>query len=196
MCHAGPEIAQLLGTTVSSNDKAECKKKCEAKKLGNRPVDEACSKDWQCQSQMCGFTQAGAHETKCCPEGKRLRTYAGRDYCTPFSDGDACWSDAQCKSRYCPGNGSGTQKGTCVTRRSKGAGVACVSNGECKSNACGRQTAASGTKTTCCAHGIKHYMGYDYCKRMSGGSVCWLDSMCTSDSCSGNRYGLRKGKCD
>ena len=63
VCHAGPEIAEVLGTTVSAADKAKCKASCEAKKLGNRPVDEACSKDWQCQSQMCGFTQAGAHET-------------------------------------------------------------------------------------------------------------------------------------
>ena len=197
VCHAGPEIAQLLGTTVSSNDKAECKKKCEAQGIYNRYGGETCSKDAQCVEDKCGFTQAGDNVQKCCPSGQTtLKTYALRDYCTPFPNGAKCWSDTQCASKYCPGNGSGFQKGTCVTRWSKKTGNACVSNAECKSRACGRQTAKDYEKTTCCAHGKMNYAGYDYCKRMSRGSVCWLDSMCASDSCSGNWYGARKGKCD
>ena len=202
VCHAGPEIAELLGTTVSDADRAECKASCEAKKLGNRPPGDACSKDWQCQSQMCGFTQAGAHETKCCSEGEHLTMYAGRDYCTPFSDGDACWSDAQCESEYCPGNGNGFQKGTCVTRFSKKPGEPCVANDECKRlqrtnrlSACGRATAAPGAKTQCCEQGKTTYAGFDYCKKMPDGAECWSNDMCESEYCKGNLGGLQRGKC-
>jgi len=199
VCHAGPEIAQVLGTTVSAADKAECKKKCEAQGIYNRHGGETCTLDAQCQEDKCGFLRADDNDQKCCPPGQTTLKTGGatlRDYCTPIPDGAKCVADDHCKSGYCKGNLYGAKTGTCVRRYSKKTRDACDSNDECISKACGRQTAKGGEKTTCCAHGIKHYMGYDYCKRMSRGSVCWLDSMCASDSCSGNLYGAQKGKCD
>ena len=195
VCHAGPEIAQLLGTTVSAADKAKCRKKCEAQDIGNRFSGETCSKDGQCVQDKCGFTQAGDDAAKCCPKGQTtLKKYGTRDYCTPFPDGAKCWSDEQCKSGYCPGNGSGVQKGTCVKKHSKKKGDACVSNAECISKACGRTTAASGAKTQCCEHGYTTFGGYDYCTKMPDGAVCWSDAMC-SGVCKGNHGGLARGKC-
>ena len=68
--HAGLEIAQLLGTTVSAADKAECKKKCEAQGIYNRHGGETCTLDAQCQEDKCGFLETGDNDQKCCPRDK------------------------------------------------------------------------------------------------------------------------------
>lgn len=77
----------------------------------------------------------------------------------------------------------------------KPAGESCSSNADCSNDSCGRPN-ADDAPLQCCASGITNYGGYDYCKSMSSGTVCWSDSMCASGNCAGNMSGLQRGRCD
>lgn len=108
-------------------------------------------------------------------------------------DGSTCWSDAQCKTDYCRGNGGGTKKGTCGKLD---VGKKCDIDANCKNDACGRKTAADGVQKKCCVSGkVGRYNGKDYCLGMPDGSTCWSDAQCASDYCKGNLSGLQRGKC-
>ena len=81
-------------------------------------------------------------------------------------------------------------------RKNLPVGAICSSNSDCKNKACGRQTAADDTKLICCpSANTDLYAFHDYCTGMPNGSVCWSDAMCASGNCSGNVFGLYKGKC-
>ena len=172
VCHAGPEIAQLLGTTVSAADKAECKKKCEAQGIYNRHGGETCTLDAQCQEDKCGFLRADDNDQKCCPPGQTtLRTGGAtlRDYCTPMPDGAKCVADSHCKSGLCKGVVIGIRDGTC-TRLKKG-GETCSANAQCQEGKCGFVKVEDNVQK-CCPPGrttLKTFSGRDYCTPMRSG---------------------------
>ncbi|MEM7426106.1 MAG: hypothetical protein AAF441_08420 [Pseudomonadota bacterium] len=75
-------------------------------------------------------------------------------------------------------------------------GARCNVDKDCTNGACARATAAKNTAKRCCVSSqTTRFAGFDYCKQMSKGSVCWSDAMCASGNCKGNRSGLRRGKC-
>ena len=154
------------------------------------PNGAGCGSGSDCQSNTCGYPQAGAGSKVCCGSGGGL--YAGNNYCYRMADGSACWSDAMCAGGHCSGNLSGLQKGTCRTPLPNGAG--CGSGSDCRSNSCGYPQAGAGSKV-CCGSGGGLYAGNYYCYSMGNGSSCWSDAMCSSGYCSGNMNGLRKGNC-
>ena len=186
VCHAGPEIAQLLGTTVSAADKAECKKKCEAQGIYNRHGGETCTLDAQCQEDKCGFLRADDNDQKCCPPGQTtLRTGGAtlRDYCTPMPDGAKCVADSHCKSGLCKGVVIGIRDGTC-TRLKKG-GETCSANAECQEGKCGFVKVEDNVQK-CCPPGrttLKTYAGRDYCTPMRSGETCKSDAQCERGKC-------------
>jgi hypothetical protein len=187
VCHAGPEIAQVLGTTVSAADKAKCKKKCEAQGIYNRHGGETCTLDAQCQEGKCGFLRADDNDQKCCPPGQTTLKTGGvpvpRDYCTPIPDGAKCVADAHCKSGLCKGNWRGTKKGTC-TRLKKG-GETCSANAECQEGKCGFVKVEDNVQK-CCPPGrttLKTYAGRDYCTPMRSGETCKSDAQCERGKC-------------
>lgn len=199
VCHAGPEIAQLLGTTVSAADKAECKKKCEAQGIYNRHGGETCTLDAQCQEDKCGFLRADDNDQKCCPPGQTTLKTGGvpvpRDYCTPIPDGAKCVADAHCKSGLCKGNWHGTKKGTC-TRLKKG-GETCSANAQCQEGKCGFVKVEDNVQK-CCPPGrttLKTFGIRDYCTPMRSGETCKSDAQCKSGHCAGNCWGTCNGKC-
>ena len=158
-------------------------------------VGEPCSANIECENNACGRpTAADGAGLECCSSGA-TGTYAGYDYCKEMPEGATCWSDVMCKSGLCKGNSGGLKKGTCSST-SKAVGEPCNSNTECENNACGRPTAASGATLECCSSGATGtYAGYDYCKEMPTGSVCWSDAQCALGNCKGNAYGLQRGTC-
>jgi hypothetical protein len=160
---------------------------------GKVATDGKCSSNSDCTNGACGRkTAADGAELICCPSGK-TDLYDGYDYCTGMPDGSTCWSDAMCANGYCRDNAGGLKKGTCGKVATDGK---CSSNSDCTNGACGRKTAADGAELICCPSGKTDlYGGFDYCTQMPKGSTCWSDAMCASGSCSGNRYGLRKGTC-
>ena len=158
------------------------------------PVGFRCRKDGECQNGACGRrTAADNASLVCCASGQNT-LFGGFDYCKGMPDGSVCWSDAMCATGYCRGNNGGTRKGVCGKLNNK---VRCGKSADCKSGACGRASAQNGTQTVCCSSGRNMtYWGYTYCKRMSKGTVCWTDSMCSSGNCRGNGWGTRRGRCD
>jgi len=186
ICEAGAtKLAQMVCSTLNISGDLAPKK----------DVSQACDWDSDCKNSACGY-KTGAKDAQkvCCPSGT-ARAYGGYDYCTKMSDGDVCWSDAQCASGICSGNSGGLGRGTC-SRSTRSEGEACESNAECTNRACGRPTAADGaTKVCCTSNAITTYGGYDYCMKMPRGATCWSDYMCASEYCGGNLSGLRKGTC-
>lgn len=76
------------------------------------------------------------------------------------------------------------------------AGEICESNSNCILKACGRDTVESNALKICCPSGkVTNYLGYDYCTGMKKGDKCFTNSMCKSNNCSGNLFGLRTGNC-
>lgn len=151
------------------------------------PTGATCTSNSDCENDACGRqTAATGAPLICCPSGG-LDLYDFLDYCTEMPNGSVCLSDAMCASNNCINN-------TCSDLYPVGA--TCTSNSDCQNDACGRQTAADGAQLICCPSGqIVTYAFFDYCTEMPSGSVCWLDSMCSSDDCSGNVGGLEKGTC-
>jgi len=188
VCKAGPEIAGVLGTHVSDADRDKCTQSCEHMEMFNRPMGEKCTMDKHCQSDACGYPEAGASSQICCSEKS---IYAGNDYCIPIPDGKKCWSDAQCASGYCKGNEGGLQKGTCFKKLDDGHG--CTMDNDCNSNACGYPEAGASSQVCCSRKSI--YAGNDYCVPIPNGKKCWSDAQCASDNCKGNLYGAQKGVC-
>jgi hypothetical protein len=70
----------------------------------------------------------------------------------------------------------------------------CQKDSDC-SNGCGRRTADEFEPLICCYNGTVNNLGYDYCKNLPNGSVCYLDEMCSSGYCAGNLDGFTKGVC-
>jgi hypothetical protein len=68
-------------------------------------------------------------------------------------------------------------------------------NSDCSNNSCGRLTADDFEPLVCCPGEIINYAGFDYCKNMPNGSVCFIDKMCANNNCTNNWYGLKKGLC-
>ena len=194
VCHAGPEIAQLLGTTVSAADKAECKKKCEAQGIYNRHGGETCTLDAQCQEDKCGFLRADDNDQKCCPPGQTTLKTGGltlRDYCTPMPDGAKCVADDHCKSGLCKGVVIGIRDGTCT--RLKKAGETCTLDEQCQEDKCGF-VRADDNDQKCCPPGQTTLKTggltlRDYCTPMPDGAKCVADDHCKSGS------DCRSGKC-
>jgi hypothetical protein len=71
----------------------------------------------------------------------------------------------------------------------------CTKDSDC-SNGCGRRTADDYEPLICCYNGTVNNFGYDYCKNLPNGSVCFLNEMCASGYCSGNLGGFTKGVCN
>jgi hypothetical protein len=72
----------------------------------------------------------------------------------------------------------------------------CKYDMQCEAGACGRATAADGATTVCCSGEKSTYAGFDYCKNMPNGAVCWSDAQCAGNYCKDNLGGLKKGKCE
>jgi hypothetical protein len=164
-------------------------------KCGKGIVNDSCGINNDCKNGACGrATAADGAELTCCKSGK-TQMFGGFDYCTDMPDGSVCWSDAMCQSGLCDGNGGGTSKGVCKSR--KKVNENCDSNSDCSNNSCARATAADNAAKVCCPNGGEShtYAGFDYCTNMPNGSSCWSDSMCSSGSCSGNWGGLKRGTC-
>lgn len=159
----------------------------------NIDVSHACRKDCDCKNQACGReTAADGAPLVCCPSGATTN-YAFFDYCKGMPDDAVCWSNAMCESGYCRDNGGGTRKGKCGKGK---VADQCGVNKDCANGACGRATAADGTKLTCCPSGkVSSYGGFDYCTDMPDESVCWSNAQCASGFCRDNGGGFRKGKC-
>lgn len=71
----------------------------------------------------------------------------------------------------------------------------CSKNSDCPNNSCGRLTADDFEPLVCCPGETINYAGFDYCKNMPNGSVCFIDKMCANNNCANNWYGLKKGLC-
>ena len=161
---------------------------------GKGDVGNQCGINSDCKNGACGRqTAADGAPLGCCKSGKTTM-YGGFDYCADMPDGSVCWADSMCQSGTCEGNAGGFQKGVC--KKKSDVNQSCSSNGDCKNGACARGTADDNAQKICCSSGqFDTYGGYDYCKGMSSGSVCWSDAMCSSGNCSGNWGGLKKGHC-
>jgi hypothetical protein len=161
------------------------------------PDGAVCIEDTQCTGGTCRGNSTGFARGLCTGSKKA---------------GEACDWDSDCSGKACGRvyQPDGNPKLVCCadgqTQHVWGGkswctgqpvGARCSYDDNCANGACGRETAADGAVTTCCSSGeITTYGGYDYCKNMSPGSVCWSDAMCASNYCRGNASGFQKGVCD
>ena len=75
-------------------------------------------------------------------------------------------------------------------------GDRCTVDKQCKSGACGRESAGGNAPKVCCHSGkVTRSWGYDYCTDMPKGTRCYTDGMCASGDCDGNWIGLCPCKC-
>lgn len=155
---------------------------------------DICKSAKSCENDACGRSTADDGAVLvCCPSGA-TSYYGFHHYCTGMAVGATCWSDNQCQTGFCQGNSGGLQKGKCQSTSKKN-GESCTENRECKGKACGKLSADPTHPLLCCADGLSTYAGYDYCKNLPVGAMCWSDAMCVTGYCKGNLSGLKRGLC-
>src|SRR5579872_5620761 len=162
-------------------------------KCGKGNIGDDCGINNDCKNGACGRETADGNAPLTCCKSGDTTMFGGFDYCTNMPDESTCWSNAMCAGGYCRDNGGGTRKGKC----GKGnVGNECGINSDCKNNACGRESADTGTPLTCCKSGdTTMFGGFDYCTNMPDENVCWSNAMCASGYCRDNGGGTRKGLC-
>jgi len=194
-------ISTLVGNLI---DKGVCQSKTD-KEVGDfcdyRSGIEGHGNDG-CQ-YGCGYESnspnyENSHNPVCCKKGQSIITYNAIDYCGPFDDGQNCSVDKMCKSGHCLGCGDLACSKDSVCGKLKKMNENCQFDNDCENNVCARGTADDDAKLICCPYaqsiGSDTYGGYDYCKRMKDGDICWSNSMCESGTCEGGSI-FGKGKC-
>jgi hypothetical protein len=144
-------------------------------------------------------------EKTTCMEKARLKQAAFDVICTaqprgtPYAVVRECMNEnliiANQTIQLCTGTYNDACNLHCLTSGSS-SDTYCTKDSDC-SNGCGRRTGDNFEPLICCPSGTVNNLanGYDYCKNLPNGSVCYLNDMCASGYCAGNYDGFSQGVC-